>query len=104
VPESSSSDKHIVEVELETQVQERTSQGVEASTSSADEQHTIATDRPRRTIKPPVRYGFEDMVSFALVISSGDPTYFQEAINSQEKSIWVGAMAEEMKSLHKNQT
>lgn len=41
------------------------------------------------------------MASFALVINSGDPTTFQEAVNSQEKSIWVGAMAEEMESLDK---
>jgi hypothetical protein len=44
------------------------------------------------------------MVSYALVISSEDPTTFQEAINSQEKSKWMGAMVEEMESLHKNQT
>jgi hypothetical protein len=44
------------------------------------------------------------MVSYALVISSEDPTTFQEAVNSQEKSKWMGAMAEEMESLHKNQT
>jgi hypothetical protein len=44
------------------------------------------------------------MVSYALVISSGDLTTFQEAVNSQEKSRWVGAMAEEMEYLHKNQT
>jgi hypothetical protein len=43
------------------------------------------------------------MVSYALVISSGDPTTFQEAVNSQEKSRWVGVMAEEMESLHENQ-
>jgi hypothetical protein len=52
----------------------------------------------------PGRYGFEDMASYALVISSGDPTTFQEAVNRQEKSRWVGALAEEMESLHKNQT
>jgi hypothetical protein len=44
------------------------------------------------------------MVSYDLVISSRDPTTFQEAVNSQEKSKWMGAMAEEMESLHKNQT
>jgi hypothetical protein len=44
------------------------------------------------------------MVSYALVISSRDPTTFQKAVNSQEKSKWMGAMAEEMVSLHKNQT
>jgi hypothetical protein len=42
------------------------------------------------------------MVSYALIISSGDSTTFQEAVNSQEKSRWVGAMAEKMESLHKN--
>jgi hypothetical protein len=44
------------------------------------------------------------MVSYALVISSGNPTTFQEAVNSQEKSKWMGYMAKEMESLHKNQT
>jgi hypothetical protein len=44
------------------------------------------------------------MISYALVISSENLTTFQEAVNSQEKSKWMGAMAEEMESLHKNQT
>jgi hypothetical protein len=44
------------------------------------------------------------MVSYALGISSGDPTTFQEAVNSQEKSRWVCSVVEEMESLHKNQT
>jgi hypothetical protein len=85
-------------------VQENASQGTKASSSRVKEHHTIAIDRPRRIIRPPTRYNFEDIVSYALVISSGDPTTFQEAVNSQEKSRWVGAMAEEMESLHKNQT
>jgi hypothetical protein len=40
----------------------------------------------------PTRYGYEDMASYALVISSEDPTTFQEAVNGQENSRWVGAM------------
>jgi hypothetical protein len=68
------------------------------------EHHTIAIDKPRRIIRPLTRYGFEDMISYALVISSRDPTTFQEAVNSQEKSRWVGAIAEEMESFHENQT
>ena len=44
------------------------------------------------------------MVSYSLVISSGDPITFQEVVNSQEKSIWVGAIVEEKESLHKNRT
>jgi hypothetical protein len=86
VPKSGSSDKQVVQVELETLMQENTSQGTEASTSGVKEHHTIATDRPRHTIRPPTRYGFEDMIFYALVISSADPTTFQEAVNSQEKS------------------
>ena len=49
-------------------------------------------------------YGFEDLVSYALITSSRDPTTFQEAIHSQEKSRWVGEVVEEIQSLHKNQT
>jgi hypothetical protein len=104
VPESSSSNKQMVQVELETPVQENTSQGTETSTSRIEQHHSIATDRPRCTIRPPIRYNFEDMISYALVINSGDPTTFQETVNSQENSKWMGAMAEEMESLHKNQT
>src|SRR4051812_6802321 len=64
----------------------------------------MASGRPRRTIKPPDRYGFEDLVSYALITSSGDPSTFQEATCSQERDKWMGAMVEEMESLHKNQT
>jgi hypothetical protein len=102
VPKSSSSDKQVVQVELETLVQENISQGTETFTSKVEEQHTIVTNRPRRTIRPPTRYNYEDMASYALVISSGDPTTFQEVVNNKEKSRWVGDMAEEMESLHKN--
>jgi len=42
------------------------------------------------------------MVSFALNITSEDPTTFQGAITSQDKKNWMGAMVEEMKSLQKN--
>ncbi|WJZ81428.1 hypothetical protein VitviT2T_001271 [Vitis vinifera] len=49
-------------------------------------------------------YGFEDLVSYALITSSRDPTTFQEALHSQEKSRWMGVMVEEIQSLHKNQT
>jgi hypothetical protein len=44
------------------------------------------------------------MISYALVISSRDPTTFQEAVNSKKKSKWMGAMTEEIEFLHKNQT
>jgi hypothetical protein len=86
-PESSNSDKQMVQVELETPVQDNTSHGTETSTSGIEQYHSIATDRPRHTIRPPIRYSFEDIVSYALIISSGDPTTFQEAVNSDRCQI-----------------
>ena len=83
---------------------ENHAQNAEKSSSEDQQHHSIAIDKPRRTIKPPTRYGFEDLVSYALITSSGDPTTFQEAIHNQEKSRWMGAMVEEIQFLHKNQT
>lgn len=49
--------------------------------------HSIATDRSRRQIKPPIRYGFEDMVAYALQateeIEAPEPSNFREAISSK---------------------
>ena len=58
----------------------------EASISRVKEYHTITTNKPRGTIRPPTKCGFEDMVSYTFVINSGDPNTFQEAVNSQAKS------------------
>ena len=44
------------------------------------------------------------MVSFALIVSNGDPSTFQDAMLNKDKDRWMGVMVEEMKSLHKNQT
>ena len=65
---------------------------------------SFVSGRPKRVTRPPVRFGFDEMVNYALVIGEDDPSNFQEAIQSQEKEGWVGAMAEEMESLNKNQT
>ncbi|KAL4347437.1 hypothetical protein GQ457_17G004910 [Hibiscus cannabinus] len=67
--------------------------------------YSLARDRERRiNVKAPSRFGFEDMASFALHISSDDLVTFQGAITSQEKGKWMAAMVEEMESLQKNQT
>jgi hypothetical protein len=44
VPESRSSDKQVVQVELETPMQENTSHGTETSTSGVEQHHSIATE------------------------------------------------------------
>ncbi|KAE8727716.1 putative ribonuclease H protein [Hibiscus syriacus] len=61
--------------------------------------YSLAKDRVRRAnIKPPNRLGFEDLVSFALTVSSDDP------VTSQENDKWIASMVEEMKSLNHNRT
>ena len=64
----------------------------------------VALHKPKRTIRQPDRYGFEEMLSYALVIVNGDPYTYQEAIESQDRERWVQTMSEEMQSLHQNQT
>ena len=91
-------------MELETDDTEDHARNAGKCSSEDQQHHNIAINRSRRTIKSPTRYGFEDLVSYALITSNGDPTTFQEAIHSQEKSRWMGAMVEEIQSLHKNQT
>lgn len=49
-------------------------------------------------------YGFEDLTSCCLLISSKDPSILQDAINSHERDKWMKAMMEEMKYLNKNKT
>ena len=58
---------------------------------------------PKCNIRPPVKYGFEDLASYCLIISSEDLSTFQEAIDSSRDK-WMEAMVEEMESLNKNKT
>ncbi|KAL0433079.1 UNVERIFIED_CONTAM: Retrovirus-related Pol polyprotein from transposon TNT 1-94 [Sesamum latifolium] len=75
------------------------------STTNELQAYNLARDRQRRTnIKPPSRLGYEDMVSFALLVSRDEPTTFHGAITSHEKKGWMGSMVEEIGSLQKNHT
>ncbi|KAL0453639.1 UNVERIFIED_CONTAM: Retrovirus-related Pol polyprotein from transposon TNT 1-94 [Sesamum latifolium] len=53
------------------------------STTNELQAYNLARDRQRRTnVKPPSRLGYEDMVSFALLVSGDEPTTFHRAITS----------------------
>uniref|UniRef100_A0A2N9EUJ4 CCHC-type domain-containing protein n=1 Tax=Fagus sylvatica TaxID=28930 RepID=A0A2N9EUJ4_FAGSY len=86
------------------ELDELESQSDEEPHSNDQEQDSTRSDRPKRNKRPPVRYGFEDLVSYALLTSSEDPSTFQEAIESSEKDKWMEAMVEENESLSKNKT
>ena len=73
VPENCSSNE---QVEFETHVKEDSVQKTRDYSFGDHEHHSIASDRPRRTIKPPTRYDFEDLVSYALITNNRDPTTF----------------------------
>ena len=60
------------------------------SQQQQEESYSIAKGREKRVHKAPQRYGFKDMVSFALITSSGDPLSYRDV--------------EEMGSLHENKT
>ena len=72
-----------------------------------EEEHSIARDRPRREIRPPLRY--TNLVAYALSVAQetggdGEPSTYTEAVSSADADKWMVAMNEEMESLHKNGT
>ncbi|GAU10233.1 hypothetical protein TSUD_417410 [Trifolium subterraneum] len=80
--------------------------------SGSDETSTsgyqLARDRERRDIRPPNRYGYADLICYALneaeEVQDSEPKNFRKASESIEGKDWLKAMNEEMLSLEKNQT
>ena len=73
-------------------------------------QKTLAYDRPKRSNfgKPPKRYGYEDMVAYALQVAEEvdpyEPSTYRDAVTCTESAQWLAAMGNEMESLQKNKT
>ena len=68
--------------------------------------YQLARDQTRRPQRPPKRYGYADLVSYALLTSEdlddSEPKNYKEAMGSKDKKQWAQAMKEEMESLDKN--
>ena len=102
--------EYVVHVELETHNEKDDGQNAKRACKKDQQPYSITTGRDKSTMKTPTRYCFEDLIYYVLITSSGDPTNvleaihtnFLEAIHSLEKGRWMGAMEEEMQSLHKN--
>lgn len=81
---------------------------VALSDDDVQEEYLLARDRERRCIKAPSRFGYADMVAFALTaaeeIDGEEPKTYSEAVNSKESHNWLDAMNDELDSLHKNNT
>ena len=67
-------------------------------------QDSTRSDRPKRNKRPSVKYGFEDLVSYALLTNKEDPSTFEDAIESSGNDKCMEAMVKEIESLSKNKT
>ncbi|KAH9687674.1 hypothetical protein KPL70_014852 [Citrus sinensis] len=79
--------------------------------SSSQEQvreYQLTRDRKKRQIKPTRKYGYADLIGFALAaakdIDDEEPKNFKEATQSLFKEEWQRGMDDEMASLYKNNT
>ena len=124
IDESTGSKEEEVGVKVEFQVEtpQRASQDVpdqpehasaqqqvtDSDSDDSEQFYTIATGRPRRQIRPPQRYGYADLVAYALTVAEDlgiqEPSTYKEAATCDKSERWHVAMTEEIESLHKNQT
>ncbi|KAH9725257.1 hypothetical protein KPL70_007804 [Citrus sinensis] len=67
-----------------------------------------ARDRAKRPTRPPERYGYADLITYALEIAheidDEEPRTFNNAIQSKFITEWKRAMDDEILSLHNNET
>ena len=72
------------------------------------EDYHLAKDREKRVIRPPKRFGYADLIAYALAtsrdIDEEEPMSYKEAIQSSYKTDWQQTMDEEMSSLYKSNT
>ncbi|KAE8707942.1 hypothetical protein F3Y22_tig00110365pilonHSYRG00006 [Hibiscus syriacus] len=65
---------------------------------------TRQSDRVRRRLNWHSDYVIEGNITYFLLTEDGEPSTYQEAINSSYASLWMMAMQEEIEALHKNNT
>ena len=66
--------------------------------------HVRQSTRERRELAWHSEYIMEGNVAYCLLTEDGEPSNFHEATNSQEASLWMVAMQEEIEALLKNKT
>ncbi|KAE8718737.1 hypothetical protein F3Y22_tig00109992pilonHSYRG00051 [Hibiscus syriacus] len=71
---------------------------------SSEAPTTRQSDRVRRRPNWYSDYVIEGNIAYCLLTEDGEPSTYQEAINSSDASLWMMAMQEEIEALHKNNT
>lgn len=65
--------------------------------------YVLSRDQERREIRHPVRFGYDDLIAYALNVAkymNGDePKNYKEATSCKEMGHWKPAMEEELNSL-----
>lgn len=66
----------------------------------------MVRDRFERVIRPTQRLGYVDLIAYVLISASEvleeEPRDYKEVMRSRNKTEWMKAMDDEMKSLHDN--
>ncbi|KAL3623657.1 hypothetical protein CASFOL_032473 [Castilleja foliolosa] len=63
------------------------------SDQSSDNDYQLVRDREKRTVKPTQRYGYADLIAYALSAEcTSEPDTFEEAIHCKERDKWLKAM------------
>ncbi|KAE8706560.1 hypothetical protein F3Y22_tig00110392pilonHSYRG00195 [Hibiscus syriacus] len=76
----------------------------EQEPESSEAPTTRQSDRVRRRPNWHSDYVIEGNIAYCLLTEDGEPSTYQEAINNLDASLWMMAMQEEIKALHKNNT
>ncbi|KAH9649116.1 hypothetical protein KPL70_025868 [Citrus sinensis] len=70
--------------------------------------YQLARDRVKRPTRPPRRYGYADLITYALEaaheIDDKEPKTFNDAIQSKFRTEWKEAIDDEILSLYNNET
>ncbi|XP_062085979.1 uncharacterized protein LOC133792086 [Humulus lupulus] len=87
--------------ELRSDATEGTSRGQEIQYLH---DYRLVRDRVRREIKPPERFGYADLIAYALNVAEEEieqePLSYKESVNSKDSHEWIEAIREEMISLY----
>lgn len=73
-----------------------------------DNDYLLARYRLRRIIKPPQRLGYADLIAYALISTSKvldeEPRDYKDVMRIRDKTKFLKAIDDGMKSLHDNNT
>ena len=70
--------------------------GVGTNSQEAGLDYLLSRDRAKRNIKPPDKFGFADLIAYALLTAmeyeESEPLSYQESINNNESMKWLTTM------------